>query len=148
MSNNYKQCLVGAVVVFGLALGQLIAGGLTLSGIGGTGRAVYPRVKGGTQIFRCQAHPENRCSGLLSSGVNGSMSRSLSGSGGEHPALSEHFIRYIALYINTAGRSPGFIFTRSIRTLRSPSRLHWMREDHFARWRSRIILRPGKRQKK
>jgi hypothetical protein len=78
MSNNYKQCLVGAVVVFGLALGQLIDGGLTPPVWAGQAEQFTPEFKEVRKSFDA-THPENRCSGYGHGGVNGSMSRSLSG---------------------------------------------------------------------
>src|SRR5215467_3618408 len=69
------------------------------------------------------------------------------GAGGEHPSLSEHFIRYIALYINTR-RSRESISTRSILFPRLHSGLRLMREAHYGRWPSRTIPPAGKRQKR
>ena len=145
MSNNCKQCLVGAVVVFGLALGQLIAGGLTPPVWAGQAEQFTPEFKEVRKSLDVKHTPKIVAPDTVKRGQWFDVTVSI-GSGGEHPSLSEHFIRYIALYINTQ-RSPGLSSPGLFVSLRLPSRLHWMREDHFARWRSRIILRPGKHQK-
>jgi superoxide reductase len=101
MSNNYKQCLVGAVVVFGLALGQLIAGGLTPPVWAGQAEQFTPEFKEVRKSFDAKHTPKIVAPDTVKRGQWFDVTVSI-GSGGEHPALSEHFIRYIALYINTA----------------------------------------------
>ena len=65
------------------------------------------------------------------------------GAGGEHPSLSEHHVRYIALYM-AARRSPALTCIRCIRRRESPSPLRSTRAACCARSPSRLTRRPGR----
>ena len=101
MSNNHKQWLVGAIVVLGLALGQLIGDGLTPLVWAGQAEQFTPEFKEARKSLDAKHTPKIIAPDTVKRGQWFDVTVSI-GSGGEHPSLSEHFIRYIALYINTA----------------------------------------------
>ena len=100
MSNNCKQCLVGGRGVRSRSR-STYRRWVDTAGMGGTGRAVYPEFKEVRKSLDVKHTPKIVAPDTVKRGQWFDVTVSI-GSGGEHPSLSEHFIRYIALYINTA----------------------------------------------
>jgi superoxide reductase len=98
MSRRHKQWLVGAIVVLGFALGQLIGGGLTPPVWPGQAEQFTPEFKEVRKSFDAKHTPKIVAPDTVKRGEWFDVTVSI----GEHPSLSEHFVRYIALYINTA----------------------------------------------
>jgi superoxide reductase len=101
MTSGYRQLLVGAIAVLELALGQLIGGGLTPSVWAGQAEQFTPEFKEVRKSFDAKHTPKIVAPDTVKRGQWFDVTISV-GSGGEHPSLTEHFVRYIALYINTA----------------------------------------------
>jgi superoxide reductase len=101
MISGYKQRLVWAIAVLGLALGQLIGGGLKPSVWAGQAEQFTPEFKEVRKSFDAKHTPKIVAPDTVKRGQWFDVTISV-GSGGEHPSLTEHFVRYIALYINTA----------------------------------------------
>jgi superoxide reductase len=101
MTSGYRQPLVGAIAVLELALGQLIGGGLTPPVWAGQAEQFTPEFKEVRKSFDAKHTPKIVAPDTVKRGQWFDVTISV-GSGGEHPSLTEHFVRYIALYINTA----------------------------------------------
>ena len=101
MTSGYRQPLVGAIAVLELALGQLIGGGLTPPVWAGQAEQFTPEFKEVRKSFDAKHTPKIVAPEMVKRGQWFDVTVSV-GSAGEHPSLSEHFVRYIALYINTA----------------------------------------------
>ena len=101
MTSGYRQPLVGAIAVIELALGQLIGGGLTPPVWAGQAEQFTPEFKEVRKSFDAKHTPKIVAPDTVKRGQWFDVTVSV-GSAGEHPSLSEHFVRYIALYINTA----------------------------------------------
>lgn len=101
MSSSHGQWLVGVVLVLGLALGQIIGGGPTPPVWGGQAEQFTPEFKEVRKSVDALHTPKIIAPDTVKRGQWFDVTVSIGG-GGEHPSLSEHFIRYIALYINTA----------------------------------------------
>jgi superoxide reductase len=101
MSSSQREWLVGVIVVLSLALGQFVVGGLTPPVWGGQAEQFTPEFKEVRKSFDAKHTPKIVAPDTVKRGQWFDVTVSI-GSGGEHPSLSEHFIRYIALYINTA----------------------------------------------
>jgi len=101
MTSGYRQPLVGAIAVLELALGQLIGGGLTPPVWAGQAEQFTPEFKEVRKSFDAKHTPKIVAPDTVKRGQWFDVTVSV-GSAGEHPSLSEHFVRYIALYINTA----------------------------------------------
>jgi superoxide reductase len=100
MTSGYRQRLVGAIAVLGLTLGQFVGGGLTPSVWAGQAEQFTPEFKEVRKSFDAKHTPKIVGPDTVKRGQWFDVTVSV-GSGGEHPSLSEHFVRYIALYINT-----------------------------------------------
>jgi superoxide reductase len=96
-----KQGLALTIVVFGLAFGQLVAGGLTSSVWGGQEEQFTPEFRELHKSFDAKHTPKIVAPDTVKRGQWFDVTISV-GAEGDHPSLSEHFVRYIALYINTA----------------------------------------------
>jgi len=101
MSNSHRRRLARAIAVLGLALGQLTVGGLTPPVWGGQAEQFTPEFKEARKSFDAKHTPKIVAPDTVKRGQWFDVTVSI-GNEGEHPSLSEHFIRYIALYINTA----------------------------------------------
>ena len=101
MTSGYRQLLVGAIAVLELALGQFVASGLTPSVWAGQAEQFTPEFKEVRKSFDAKHTPKIVAPDTVKRGQWFDVTISV-GSGGEHPSLTEHFVRYIALYINTA----------------------------------------------
>ena len=101
MTSGYSQLLVGAIAVLELALGQFIGGGLTPSVWAGQAEQFTPEFKEVRKSFDAKHTPKIVAPDTVKRGQWFDVTITV-GSGGEHPSLTEHFVRYIALYINTA----------------------------------------------
>ncbi|HEY2918525.1 MAG TPA: desulfoferrodoxin family protein [Candidatus Binatia bacterium] len=101
MRSSHKQWRKGTALAVGLFLGVFVAGG--------TGRSVWaaqeeqftPEYKELRTSFDPKHTPKITAPDSVKRGQWFDVTVNI-GAGGEHPSLSEHAIRYIALYINTA----------------------------------------------
>ena len=100
MISGYKQRLVWVIAVLGLALGQFIDSGLTPRVWGGQAEQFTPEFKEVRKSYDPKHTPKIVAPDTVKRGQWFDVTISV-GSGGEHPSLTEHFVRYIALYINT-----------------------------------------------
>lgn len=91
--------LLGVILGLGIVLGQLFGGRPTVWA--GQAEQFTPEFKGVRKSFDALHTPKIVAPDTVKRGEWFDVTVSI-GSGGEHPTLSEHFIRYIALYINTA----------------------------------------------
>lgn len=102
MSGSHKQWLEGGMVVIGLALAQFIGSGLTPQPVWpGQAEQFTPEFKEARKSFDAKHTPKIVAPDTVKRGEWFDVTVSV-GSGGEHPSLTEHFVRYIALYINSA----------------------------------------------
>jgi superoxide reductase len=97
---SHKQRLVWAIAVLGVALG-ILGGGLVLAVWGGQEEQFTPEFKELRSSMDAKHTPKITAPDTVKRGQWFDVTVDI-GAGGEHPSLSEHFIRYIALYINTA----------------------------------------------
>ena len=100
MTNGYRQRPIEAIAVLGLALGHFVGVGLTPCVWAGQAEQFTPEFKEARKSFDAKHTPKIVAPDTVKRGQWFDVTVSV-GSGGEHPALSEHFIRYIALYVNT-----------------------------------------------
>jgi superoxide reductase len=98
MTKSHKQWLIGAIVTLSFALGLIVVGKLVWAG---QAEQFTPEFKEVRKSLDPKHTPKIVAPDRVKRGEWFDVTVSI-GSGGEHPALSEHFIRYIALYINTA----------------------------------------------
>lgn len=101
MVRKHRQRLARAAAVVGLALGQLMAGGMARSVLGGQAEQFTPEFKTLRKSFDAKHTPKIIAPESVKRGEWFDVTITV-GDGGDHPSLSEHFVRYIALYINTA----------------------------------------------
>ena len=101
MTSSHREWLVAGIVVLGLALGQIVIAKLTPRVWAGQAEQFTPEFKEVRKSFDAKHTPKIVAPETVKRGQWFDVTVSV-GSGGEHPALSEHFIRYIALYINTS----------------------------------------------
>jgi superoxide reductase len=101
MTRKHRQRFARIAAVFGLALGQLIAGGMTSSVSAGQAEQFTPEFKITRKSFDPKHTPKITAPDSVKRGAWFDVTVTV-GSESEHPSLSEHFVRYIALYINTA----------------------------------------------
>jgi len=95
MISGYRRKLLWATAVFGFFLG----GGLTHPAWGGQAEQFTPEFKEVRKSFDPKHTPKITAPDTVKRGQWFDVTVSV-GSGGEHPSLSEHFVRYIALYVN------------------------------------------------
>jgi superoxide reductase len=101
MIRSHKQWLIGVIVVFGFVLVQPVGGRLTPGVWAGQAEQFTPEFKEVRKSFDAKHTPKIVAPDTVKRGQWFDVTVSI-GSEGEHPSLSEHFVRYIALYINTA----------------------------------------------
>ena len=100
MSSSQREWLVAAIMALGLALGQFVGGGLTPTVWAGQAEQFTPEFKEVRKSYDPKHTPKIVAPDTVKRGQWFDVTVSV-GSGGEHPSLSEHFVRYIALYVNT-----------------------------------------------
>ena len=100
MSNSQREWLAGTIMVLGLGLGQIVGGGLTPAVWAGQAEQFTPEFKEVRKSYDPKHTPKIVAPDTVKRGQWFDVTVSV-GSGGEHPSLSEHFVRYIALYVNT-----------------------------------------------
>lgn len=101
MIQSRKQRLSWAIAVLGLAFGQLVLGVLTSSAWSGQEEQFTPEFRELRKSFDPLHTPKIVAPEKVKRGQWFDVTVSV-GAEGDHPSLSEHFVRYIALYINTA----------------------------------------------
>jgi superoxide reductase len=101
MTKKHRQRFGRATAVIGLALGQLIAGAMTCSVLAGQAEQFTPEFKTMRKSFDPKHTPKITAPDSVKRGEWFDVTVSV-GAQGEHPSLSEHFVRYIALYVNAA----------------------------------------------
>jgi superoxide reductase len=100
MSRTQQQWLLGAIAGLAMALGQL-PGEWTPAVWSGQAEQFTPEFKEVRKSVDAKHTPKIVAPDTVKRGEWFDVTVSV-GSGGEHPSLSEHFVRYIALYINNA----------------------------------------------
>ncbi len=110
------------------------------------GRAVHAGVPRAAQDLRRQAHAEDRGAGLGASAGSGSTSTVSVGPDSAHPSLPEHFVRYIALYKDSAEIAR--VYLHPVYSAPSVTFTIALDEGGCARWPSRRTRRPGKRRRR
>jgi superoxide reductase len=98
---SHKRRLVWAMAVLGVALGMLVVGGLTPPVWAGQAEQFTPEFKELRKSLDPKHTPKIVAPDSVKRGQWFDVTVSV-GAEGEHPSLSEHHVRYIALYINTA----------------------------------------------
>jgi superoxide reductase len=101
MVKNYSQRFALPIAVAGLALVQLFSGALTLPVWAGQAEQFTPEFKELRKSLDPKHTPKIVAPDSVKRGQWFDVTVSV-GAEGEHPSLSEHHVRYIALYINTA----------------------------------------------
>jgi superoxide reductase len=101
MIRKHARWWVRATAVLGLAVGQLAAGGWTGSAQGAQADQFTPEFRTMRKSYDAKHTPKIIAPEKVKRGEWFDVTITV-GEGGEHPSLSEHFVRYIALYINTA----------------------------------------------
>jgi superoxide reductase len=101
MAISHTQRLAWAIAVFGLALGQVVVGELTPPVWGAQAEQFTPEFKELRKSFDPKHTPKITAPDSVKRGQWLDVTVAV-GSESDHPSLSEHFVRYIALYINTA----------------------------------------------
>jgi superoxide reductase len=101
MISNYRRRLVPVMAVLGLIVGQLVGGGLGRPLWGAQAEQFTPEFKELRKSFDGKHTPKIAAPDKVKRGEWFDVTITV-GSESEHPSLSEHFVRYIALYINTA----------------------------------------------
>ena len=101
MANIRGRQLVKAIAAMGLALGQLIGGGSVACVGAGQAEQFTPEFRELRKSLDPKHTPKIIAPDKVKRGQWFDVTVSV-GSGGDHPSLSEHFVRYIALYINSA----------------------------------------------
>lgn len=97
--NRNRLAWAGAVV--GLVLSQLVAGGMTQAVSAGQAEQFTPEFKSMRKSFDPKHTPKITAPDSVKRGEWFDVTVSV-GAESDHPSLSEHAVRYIALYINTA----------------------------------------------
>jgi superoxide reductase len=101
MSSVYIKSRKWTGVVVGFVLGALVAGAKARPTWAGQEEQFTPEYKELHTSFDAKHTPKITAPDSVKRGQWFDVTVSI-GAGGEHPSLSEHAIRYIALYINTA----------------------------------------------
>ena len=101
MIRKHRQRFIRATAVVGLALAQLMAGGMASSVSGGQAEQFTPEFRVLRKSFDPKHTPKITAPEKVKRGEWFDVTITI-GEKGEHPSLSEHFVRYIALYIDTA----------------------------------------------
>lgn len=101
MVKNYSQRFALTVAAAGLALAHLFAGALTLPVWAGQAEQFTPEFHEMHKNFDPKHTPKIVAPDSVKRGQWFDVTVSV-GTDSEHPSLSEHFVRYIALYINSA----------------------------------------------
>jgi superoxide reductase len=101
MTRKHRPRFARATAVVGLALGQLVASGMTCSVLGGQAEQFTPEFRTLRKSLDPKHTPKIIAPETVKRGEWFDVTVTV-GAEGEHPSLSEHFVRYIALYINTA----------------------------------------------
>ena len=98
---SHTRKFVRAIAVLGVVLGMLVFGALTRAVWGGQAEQFTPEFKELRKSFDPKHTPKIVAPDSVKRGQWFDVTVSV-GAEGEHPSLSEHHVRYIALYINTA----------------------------------------------
>ena len=101
MRSDYANWIRWTAVAVGLVLSLFVSGQVTQPAWGGQEEQFTPEFK----EVRTSVDPKHTPKIIAPESVKRGQWFDVTvdiGAGGEHPSLSEHFIRYIALYINTA----------------------------------------------
>lgn len=101
MRNSHTQSRMWTALAIGLVLGVFVAGGRGRSVWAGQAEQFTPEFKELRRSFDPKHTPKIAAPDSVKRGQWFDVTVNI-GAGGEHPSLSEHAIRYIALYINTA----------------------------------------------
>jgi len=101
MGRGYKQRLQRTGVAVGLVLSLVISGAVTQPVVAGQEEQFTPEFKELRRSYDPLHTPRIVAPNSVKRGQWFDVTVNL-GAGGDHPSLSEHSIRYIALYINTA----------------------------------------------
>jgi len=101
MGNARTESRLWTAVALGLALGLLIAGGGSRSLWAGQEEQFTPEYKALRTSFDPKHTPKIVAPDSVKRGQWFDVTVSV-GAGGDHPSLTEHFVRYIALYLDTA----------------------------------------------
>ncbi|HXV82963.1 MAG TPA: desulfoferrodoxin family protein [Candidatus Binatia bacterium] len=99
MTSNRRQQLLGVILAFGMALGQFFSVGTAPVVWAGQAEQFTPEFKATRKSFDALHTPKIVAPDTVKRGEWFDVTVSV-GSAGDHPSLSEHFVRYIALYIN------------------------------------------------
>jgi superoxide reductase len=99
MKRGLTQLRISTAVAVGLALGLFVAGGRSVWAA--QEEQFTPEYKELRKSFDPKHTPKITAPDSVKRGQWFDVTVSI-GAGGEHPSLSEHSIRYVALYINTA----------------------------------------------
>jgi superoxide reductase len=101
MQGSHPQRLSWAIVLLGVVLGQALLGGMTPPAWGAQTEQFTPEFKELRKSFDGKHTPKIAAPDRVKRGEWFDVTITV-GSESEHPSLSEHFVRYIALYINSA----------------------------------------------
>jgi superoxide reductase len=101
MGNAHTQSRMWTTVALGLALGSFVAGGSSRSLWAGQEEQFTPEYKESRTSFDPRHTPKIVAPDSVKRGQWFDVTVSV-GAGGDHPSLTEHFVRYIALYLDTA----------------------------------------------
>jgi len=101
MRNSHTQSRMWTALAIGLFLGVFVAGGIGGSVWAAQEEQFTPEYKELRTSFDPKHTPKITAPDSVKRGQWFDVTVNI-GAGGEHPSLSEHAIRYIALYINTA----------------------------------------------
>jgi superoxide reductase len=101
MIRKHTQRIARATAIVGLALGPWLAGNWTCSALGGQADQFTPEFKAVRKSYDAKHTPKIIAPEKVKRGEWFDVTITI-GEGGEHPSLTEHFVRYIALFINTA----------------------------------------------
>jgi superoxide reductase len=101
MLESDKQQFVWSAAMLGLVLGQLVGWALAPPLWGGQAEQFTPEFKAMRKSFDGKHTPKITAPDRVKRGEWFDVTITV-GAESEHPSLSEHFVRYIALYIDTA----------------------------------------------
>jgi superoxide reductase len=101
MGNAHTESRLWTAVALGLAVGSFVAGGNSRSLWAGQEEQFTPEYKASRTSFDPKHTPKIVAPDSVKRGQWFDVTVSV-GAGGDHPSLTEHFVRYIALYLDTA----------------------------------------------
>ncbi|MGE5302509.1 MAG: desulfoferrodoxin family protein [Alphaproteobacteria bacterium] len=101
MGNVHEASPMWTAVALGVALGLFVAGGDSPSLWAGQEEQFTPEYRQSRTSFDPKHTPKIVAPDSVKRGQWFDVTVSV-GSGGDHPSLTEHFVRYIALYLDTA----------------------------------------------